>query len=343
MIGFEVDRQSTALATLACRLAGSRHLISDASRGLAAGGIIEAVRAHDNGPLYEWLVETTAYQGISDQNTLSYMDSHGRVTAHEIRVALSADPSCPKLESYWSFEDCRYHKGSWTCAEPEHFHYCPLPRHDLRKGSLNQTAYSLALFLRDVAAGDFVGWIDDRLAAAIIVDADYHTRRERLRQALLDPLGHIYGIANKLLSMALADLLLAADPDRPLWVEAGAGMIAIDSLVHNWLHRTGILMRLGIGHAYGPKCYGPQGCSSAIEALSATIDARQFNSSYPADFPRFVQRAIWSFCAQAGLDECNGNRIDDRVRCNRQDCGLYGLCGRLPLHQSAARPLVGAE
>ena len=43
---------------------------------------------------------------------------------------------------------------------------CPLPSHDLRNGHLNQTAYSLFLFIRDIADGDLIGWIDAQLQAA---------------------------------------------------------------------------------------------------------------------------------------------------------------------------------
>src|SRR5205085_2789288 len=35
-----------------------------------------------------------------------------------------------------------------------------------RKGDLNQAAYSLLLFIRDLCDGDLVGWIDQRLATA---------------------------------------------------------------------------------------------------------------------------------------------------------------------------------
>jgi hypothetical protein len=38
-----------------------------------------------------------------------------------------------------------------------------IPTHRLRNGRLNQTAYSLFLFIRDVAGSDLVGWIDARL------------------------------------------------------------------------------------------------------------------------------------------------------------------------------------
>jgi hypothetical protein len=42
----------------------------------------------------------------------------------------------------------------------------PAANHHLRNGRLNQLAYSLFLFVRDVADGDLVGWIDNQLAAA---------------------------------------------------------------------------------------------------------------------------------------------------------------------------------
>jgi len=82
-------------------------------------------------------------------------------------------------------------------------------------------------------------------------------------------------------------------------------MIAVDTLVHNFLHRTGILHRLHGSHRYGPGCYRPSGCADIIEQVAGRIDAREFNPEFPATFPRFVQRAIWFYCAQSGLDVCN--------------------------------------
>jgi hypothetical protein len=51
-------------------------------------------------------------------------------------------------------------------AGAKHIARCPLPTHDLRNGHLNQIAYSLYLFVHDIADGDLVGWIDQRLQAA---------------------------------------------------------------------------------------------------------------------------------------------------------------------------------
>ncbi len=103
-----------------------------------------------------------------------------------------------------------------------------------------------------------------------------------MRQALLEPLGHVYGVSNKVLAMALAELLLGGDAKRPSWIEAGTVMIAIDTLVHNFLHRTGILRDLSAEHAYGSGCYAPNGCAAIIERIANKIDARRFNPGYPA-------------------------------------------------------------
>src|ERR1041384_8330053 len=102
-------------------------------------------------------------------------------------------------------------------------------------------------------------------------------RPARLRQALLEPLGNVYGVSNKVLAMALSELLLAGDAKRPLWIEAGTVMIAVDTLVHNFLHRTGILRDYGANHPYGARCYAPTGCAAIIERLAGEIDGRQFN------------------------------------------------------------------
>jgi hypothetical protein len=54
--------------------------------------------------------------------------------------------------------------------------------------------------------------------------------------------------------MTLSGLLLGASDGRPHWFETGKGMIAIDTLVHDFLHRTGILDDCGAPHGYGVGC-----------------------------------------------------------------------------------------
>lgn len=83
-------------------------------------------------------------------------------------------------------------------------------------------------------------------------------------------------------------------------------MVAIDSLVHNLLHRTGTLCEHGADHAYGPTCYRPGKCADIVRQLANQFDARELDRDYPKTFPRLVQHALWNFCAQSGLDVCNG-------------------------------------
>jgi hypothetical protein len=323
------SRRAIRLVRRICQVAGAHSLIDDSRVGLARHGVIAAVRRHDTPVIFDWLLESVSYQGVSDSIAYGYMERHGRVRCHHIAKALGSVPSCPKLTCYWSFENCGYQKGSGVCSTPEHQPACPLPRHDLRNGRLNQTAYSLFLFMRDLADGDVVGWIDKRLDSVESLPAD--DRPARLRQALLEPLGHIYGVSNKVLAMALSELLLAGDAKRSTWIEAGVVMIAVDTLVHNFLHRTGILRELQADHPYGSGCYAPGGCAAIIEWIAGSIDARRFNPAYPAIFPRFVQHAIWRFCAAAGLNRCNGHRIDDRSACQQTDCPVFESCGRVAL------------
>ena len=326
--GSSVDR-TIRLVRGICRIAGARSLIDDARVRLARHGVVAAVQRHDTPAIFNWLIDSLSYQGVSDNIAYSYMEQHGRIRWQDIAAGLLNQPSCPKLKAYWVFEHCENQKATDSCFHPEHRPDCPLPRHDLRNGRLNQTAYSLFLFMRDLADGDIVGWIDARLADAPTAPAS--DRPTRLRRALLKPLGNVYGVSNKVLAMALSELLLAGDAKRPIWIEAGAVMIAVDTLVHNFLHRTGILRDLGAEHPYGARCYSPNGCAAIIERIAGHLDARRYNPAFPANFPRFVQHAIWRFCAEAGLNRCNGRRINDRAPCGQTDCPLFTSCARVPL------------
>jgi hypothetical protein len=321
---------ATRLIYRVCCLAGEPELIDEIRTD--NGAIRSAIKERDTPALFDWLMVMLSYQGISDRVAHDYMEQHGRVTWHEIESALANKPSCPKLQSYWQFHGCRYRKTSQTCADPDHLARCPLPTHSLRNGRLNQTAYSLYLFIRDIADNDLVGWIDAQLAtAAEPIETD---RLGRMRNALIDPLRHVYGVSDKVLSMALSVLLLAAPKKMRLWTEVGVGLVAIDTLVHNFLARTGILRRFDADHPYGPACYQANGCADIVQTVADQIDARQFNQRFPKTFPRFVQHAIWRYCAENGLDVCNGNRIDDGARCDNVYCQVRGMCDRVALRSN---------
>ena len=69
-------------------------------------------------------------------------------------------------------------------------------------------AYSLFLFIRDIADGDLVGWIDRQFQSAN--DPASPNRLARLREALIGPLREVYGVSDKVLTMTLSCILLAA-------------------------------------------------------------------------------------------------------------------------------------
>ena len=327
-----MDRFVDQIAEVCAATAPPGYLTSLQAK-LEATGVVSAVVSKDTPTLFGWLFDVLSYQGVSDENAWRYMEEHGRLAWNEVERMLAQRRGCDRLSSYWQFEGCGYRKTVESCAEPNTLQACPVPMHDLRNERLNQTAYSLFLFVRDVCGGDLVGWIDDRLARA---DQEHNPDRAALmRQALLEPLGEVHGVSNKVLSMALADLLLGADPERERWTTTGASFVAIDTLVHNWLHRTGCLKRLGAEHAYGPRCYAPRGCADIVEEAARHIDARVYCPEGPAFFPRLVQTALWGFCTDGALGICNGNKIDDRARCFRCACPIFDRCDRVPLRPAA--------
>jgi hypothetical protein len=296
--------------------------LDDIRGDVRRAGIDKAVARRDTPTIFDWLLTAFSYQGVSDQVARTYMWRNGRATWSSLSAAFEAAPACARLRSYWHYEGCRYDKSSFSCANPDQIADCLVPRPRLRNGRLNQTAASFFLFVRDIAKGDLVGWIDHQLSSSAGTDR---------QEALIGPLRNVYGVSDKILTMTLSALLLGPSVDRTVWFETGSRMIAIDTLVHNFLHRTGILQACGVTHQYGVGCYGPSGCAAIIQSVSSLIDASKFNASFPSFFPRFVQHAIWRFCAADGLDLCNGNRINDRDRCQISYCQLFQSCGRKQL------------
>jgi len=315
-----------------CGLAGSLTFLDDLRTDVQEAGILDAVGNRNTPKIFDWLLTAFSYQGISDQVARNYIRQHGSASWSEIAASLKNPAPCPLLQSHWHFDGCRYEKVSFTCSEPEHIASCPVPRHRLRNGRLNQTAYSFFLFVRDVAKGDLVGWIDDRLNAPAsgLISANVDQAGDR-QERLIGPLRNIYGVSDKILAMTLSGLLIGASDGRPHWFETGKAMIAVDTLIHNFLHRTGILDDCGASHSYGLGCYGRGGCAEIIRAAASQIDASAFNAGYPKVFPRFVQHAIWRFCAADGSNICNGNRIDDRKACQNSYCQLFSKCRHKPL------------
>jgi hypothetical protein len=209
-----------------CELAGEPSYVDDLRADLREHGVIRAVTNYDTPRLFGWLMSILSYQGISNRVAEDFIHKHGNVSWSEIKDALAETPACPKLGGYWRFNRCRYHKTSESCTEPGHIAACPLPRHPLRNGRLNQMAYSLFLFIRDIADGDLVGWIDDQLAlTANGPAADYASAHE----ALIGPLRNVSGVSDKVLAMTLSTLLMGAGNRKQRWFNAGASLVVIDT------------------------------------------------------------------------------------------------------------------
>ena len=242
-----------------CRLAGDEHLVGNQSSPKIKW-LRRAIAEHDTGYLFEQLMEAFSLQGISDHAAYTYMERHGRLTWRDMERATARLPICPKLRSYWTFESCGYRKEAQTCAKPEILSVCPVPKHDLRNGRLNQTGYGLFLFIRDITNGDLVRWIDGRIEEAC--EGSVRGRSLRMRKALIEPLGNLPGVGAKVLNMTLASLLIAAPPNKQIWLEAGirhdCGRILLSTLFY-----------------IGPDSYNGSMLSTSTEHLATSqTDAR---------------------------------------------------------------------
>ena len=285
-----------------------------------------AITDHDNRALYSWLMNTFSYQGISDQAVASFIAKHGNVQLEDVQDVLPNSSSCGKLEGFWTFNDCGYQKVSRTCSCQSKLDGCALPALPLRNGRLNQTAYSLRFFIRDVASNDLVRFLD-----RLIDDIPSLASPREVHSILVSPWRGIFGVSDKVVSMALATLLLSAPTTKTRWRTVGGTLIAVDTLVHNFLHRTGLSEFFGRTHIYGPHCYGRDGCFDVLGEVTKLVDARRFRINFPSYFPRFVQLAVWRYCSTSFSNICNSTQIDDSRRCRSQDCYMRSDCERIQL------------
>ena len=322
--------QPVQIVQASCEGPGKADFLKNIRSSFRKEGLANAVKARDSSFLFDWLMHCFSYQGVSDAIAAAYILEHGNATYLDLERSFQGDePICSKLADFEAFRGCGYNKTSRSCNNAEKYSMCALPNLNLRKGQLNQAAYSLYLFVRDVCGGDLVGFIDVCLAEADL--PGHPDRLAIMRNALTDRLLLIFGVAEKILSMSFADLLIGADPRRKKWVEVGASMIAIDSLVHNFLRRAGLHYKYGTDHSFGSACYGPDGCANIIDQIARQIDCSKFDRTYPIYFPRFIQHSIWRFCSEAHGGLCNGRAIDDQDRCVQKDCTNFDTCGRVIL------------
>lgn len=320
--------EAVELVRIICRRPDNDRFLSETSEDARA--LSRSIKTRDTPALYDWLMTGFGFQGISDRIAADYIDRHGNASWQAIESALADHRcNCPKLGSFDTYRSCGYRKTAGTCRNPTDLPDCPVPALPLRKGDLNQLAFSLFYFLRDHCQGDLVGFIDGAFAAIDQIKLVDPIKAKRDR--LFAEFSSIHAVSAKLIAMMLGGLLLAGGRERPDWLKVGRSLVTIDSLVHNFFHRTGILQALDQIHAYGTACHGSRGCAAVMYQLAERIDARTFNKAFPKTFPRLIEFAIWAFCAETRDDICNGRRIDDRFACTKTDCPVGDRCSRIPL------------
>jgi hypothetical protein len=329
--------EAVGLVSDVVRQAELSDYLEDTRDQAVRSGLADAVARRDTPALYDWLIESFSFQGVSDRVAWTYIATHGNATWGAIEASIEVSRCrCPRLGSFEAYQGCRYRKSLRTCAEPNFIHRCPVPKLPLRKGDLNQLAFSLYYFLRDRCSGDLVGFLDD-----LFRDIDLKQFDEPLkarREALIAAMSEVFAISDKLIAMTFATLLIGADPARSDWIAVGQSLVAVDSLVHNFLHRTGILAVFGVSHPYGDRCYNEKGCTGVLYELSGRIDARAANPAFPANFPRLIQYALWQFAAESRRNICNGRQIDDRFGCTNPTCPVGATCSRLPITKPPPLP-----
>jgi hypothetical protein len=282
---------------------------------------------HKSIKLYQYLVEAFLLSGGGDQSNQGYYAKQKlKPTFNRVKQAMEV-AQCPKLATFETFKGCGYKKTMNRCNEPAFLTTCPLPSFDMKRGALNHMAFSLYFFLRDVAGRDFYTYVTEHFGQAGGAITD-------LLDGFIGKISTIANVGPKLAHMALSCLFLTAYPGWD-YRQVGAHMIAVDTLVHNFLHRTGILASYQLDHPYGPRCHGQNGCLGVIHDLANRIDCREFNPTLPASFPRFIQYHIWAYCGQSGENICNLNKCKPGKP--NPACVLHqqGLCAELPLQRPA--------
>lgn len=331
--------QATTLIEAICRLPDNLTALRRFDIWVKSSGLREAIISHDTAFLYGWLMECYSLQGVSNSNALEYIERHGNAEWQEIKDLMhTGTPACAKLAAFANFRHCGYRKIDRVCNVPELTSTCVVPRLPLRKGDLNQLAFSLFLFIQDVGHGDLVKFIDTTLAdARRIPDIGFEAAG---RQALMKAFKPIFGIGPKLIAMSLSSILIAGGRHRPHWARVGRSIVVIDSLIHNFMHRTGMIEVLGKPHAFGPTCYVPGQCETILRSIAQRIDLKQIDVRLPSRHARLVQMAVWRFCGQGALAICNGINIDDRKPCELIDCPVGLHCSRLALPPKVQHPRV---
>jgi hypothetical protein len=289
--------------------------------------VIANILKSENAGLFEYLTGSFVYVGGSDRVNLKLWKAvKPRPTFHRIKDQLKR-ARCPRLGTFDDFHGCGYSKYLRTCGEPEYFPECPLPKYFMRFGRINQMVFSVYLFLRDRCRNDFPGFVKSFFGSpkqlARLSEEDL---RDKLK-LFVKEMTRLHMVGPKLVNMAVADVFCVTAKDWN-YLRVFHRMVAVDTLIHEFLHRSGTLKAFGKEHNYGAACHKEHGCLGVIEEVARQIDCSRYNEEYPAYFPKLVQSCLWRFCTEScNLNACRRNAVN--VECEFRD-----WCDRLP----ASRP-----
>src|SRR5438046_82215 len=112
-------KEAVALVTAICHLPGNDRFVEETNWIAKEAGLRKAVRARDTPALFDWLMTSFSFQGISDRIAGGYIEAHGNANWSVIERALEEYRGrCPKLERFETYRDCGYRKGAASCNNP---------------------------------------------------------------------------------------------------------------------------------------------------------------------------------------------------------------------------------
>jgi hypothetical protein len=275
-----------------------------------------------NAKLFKFLIGAFKYVGGSDDIADTVWEQmNPKPTYYGIKRELES-AKCPKLQSFSDFHGCGYSKNNQSCNEPQSFNKCPLPQYNMRNGKLNQMVFSVYLFLRDRCNEDFPGFVKEILGSPRQVEKLNEDELKAAIETLVGEMAQIFNVGRKLTNMTLSGLLYARNGNWN-YSRVYPHMVAVDTLVHEFLHRTGTLKLFGREHKYGEACHSPEGCVGVINDISRQIDCTRYSGEYPEYYPRMVQACIWKFCTDScNRNECKYDKLDNL-------CEFFDWCEHL--------------
>ena len=91
--------RAEALVRTVCTVAGSMSFLDEIDTEARKAGLDQAIARGETPPIFDWLLTTFSFQGISGRVAWEYMDKHGTASWAEMRASLKATPSLALAEA----------------------------------------------------------------------------------------------------------------------------------------------------------------------------------------------------------------------------------------------------